>query len=288
MTRLLPEQLKTRMMSTKKTKFALVGLGFVSTRHKQAIEVNNGEIVLTCDIDPSKNADFTDWIEMFRSDKFKEVDVVSICAPNYLHSVMIKEALVLDKRVLSEKPLTIFDDVEENENLDVVMQLRCNTKVEELKSSNFQGDIEICVKTYREQKYWDSWKGQPKKSGGLLYNMGVHYIDLLCHLLGEPIKIRNSHYNGRNFAYGEIQFEKGTGKYHIEITNEPIEVVRKIKINGEEMDLEGATIPLNDSGQIVNLHTEVYRKFLAGERVGVKEARKSIKLIEQLYANSMQ
>lgn len=275
------------MTNTKKTKFALIGLGFVSMRHKQAIEQNNGELFLTCDIDPTKNADFTDWVEMLHSEKFKEVDVVSVCVPNYLHSTIIREATLMGKRVLSEKPLTIFDDVEENEDLDVVMQLRCNPKVKELKANDFHGDIEISVKTYREDKYWNSWKGQTTKSGGLLYNMGVHYIDLLTHLLGEPIDIISSKYNGKNLASGEVLFEKGRGRYHIEITSEPIEVVRKIKINGEEMDLEGATIPLSDTGQVINLHTEVYKKFLSGERVGVEEARKSIKLIEQLYANAV-
>lgn len=271
-------------MSTKKTKFAVIGLGFIFPRHKQAIESNNGEIILTCDVDPLKSADFTDWVEMLHSEKFKDVDVVSICAPNYLHSVMAREVLRLGKKVLSEKPLTIFADIEDNENLDVVMQLRCNPKVIELKSNNFRGDIGIYVKTYREDKYWDSWKGNPNKSGGLLYNMGVHYIDLLCHLLGEPINILNSTYNGKNLASGEVQFVNGIGKYHIEITNEPVAVVRKISINGEEVDLEGATIPLTDSGQVINLHTEVYRKFLSGDRVGVSEAKKSINLIKTLYA----
>ncbi|MEK9208110.1 MAG: hypothetical protein AAB922_06490, partial [Patescibacteria group bacterium] len=62
----------------KKIKFAVVGMGFIYSRHKQAIEKNGGEVYLTCDVDKSKNPDFTDWVEMFNHTKFRNVTHISI------------------------------------------------------------------------------------------------------------------------------------------------------------------------------------------------------------------
>lgn len=254
--------------------------GFISKRHRKAIENIGGELFLTCDL--NGEADFKDWVEMIHSPKFIEVDMVSVCTPNYLHSVMIKELLFLGKKVLCEKPLTIFDDITiDSSRLGVVLQLRHNQVVKKLKEENFNGDIKITVKSFRPPEYWESWKGDSSKSGGILYNMCVHYFDLFVHLLGDPISISYSEHS-QKLAKGKIIFQKGVGEYHIELTDEQAPVVRKIAFNGTELDLEGATIPLTDNGQIINLHTEVYKEFISGKRVGLAEAKKSLDLIKFL------
>lgn len=263
-------------------KFAVIGKGFIYPRHERAIKNVGGEIVLSCDLE--KPADYKDWVEMFHSPQFKDVDVVSVLTPNYLHSIMVREALFAGKKVICEKPVTIFNDLQDSPNLGIIFQLRYNDKVKKLKAEGFTGDINLIVKTYREPKYWESWKGQPEKSGGILYNMGVHYIDLLCHLLGEPLEILEAEHSLKR-ATGKIRFEKGVGDYHIELLTEPAPVTRKIMFNGIETDLEGATIPLTDNGEIIDLHTEVYKDFIAGNPIGYTEAKKSIDLINKLYAN---
>lgn len=257
--------------------------GFISKRHKKAIENIGGELVLTCDI--NGEADFKDWVEMIHSPRFKEIDMVSICVPNYLHSVMVRELLNQNKKVLCEKPLTIYNDIYLDDlNLGVVLQLRHNPIVKKLKQENFNGKIKIVVKSYRPPEYWNSWKGDPLKSGGILYNMGIHYLDLLIYLLGNPVSIPYSEYDTK-LAKGEIEFERGIGEYHIELLGEEAKnasVVRKIAFNGEEQDLEGATIPLNDSGAVLDLHTEVYKDFVAGKRISSIEAQKSLDLVKFL------
>lgn len=265
-------------------KFALVGSnGFISKRHKKAIENIGGELALTCDI--QGEADFKDWVEMIHSPRFKEITHVSVCVPNYLHSVMVKELLALNKKVICEKPLTIFNDIYiDDPKLNVVLQLRHNPIVKKLKEENFSGNIKIVVKSYRPPEYWNSWKGNSALSGGILYNMGIHYLDLLIHLLGEPLTIPYSEYDTKK-AIGTIEFQKGTGEYHIELLGEEYKdapVVRKIAFNGEEMDLEGATIPLNDSGAVLDLHTEVYKDFVAGKGVRLSEAKRSLDLVKHL------
>lgn len=259
------------------SKFAVIGLGFIYPRHQQAIELLGHEVYLTCDIDKKKSPDYTDWREMVLSPKFKHVDYVSICTPNYTHAELCREMLKRGKKVICEKPLTIDTNFDGLDDVNVVLQLRQNPKVQNLKA----GVIDIYVKTYREPKYFQSWKGQPGLSGGILMNMGVHYIDLLIFILGKPISVKYSSYSDL-IARGEIEFEKGFGSYYIELSKEPMEVVRKITIDGEEMDLEGATIPLENSESVVNLHTKVYQDVLAGKGTKLSEARKSLELIEEL------
>lgn len=263
-------------------RFALVGLGFISARHRKAIENIGGKVILTCDNDPEKQADFTDYLKMFHSQEFLAVDYVSVCTPNYTHSAIVREALRLGKKVICEKPLTFFGDYNGLEKADCVLQLRHNPKVKDLRL-NIQPDstVEIVVKTYREPKYWESWKGKPEFSGGILMNMGIHYLDLLRYLLGEPIEIIHSEFSDKK-AMGEISFEKGKGKYSIEFLPEPAPVTRKIIVNGEERELEGATIPLSDTGEVLDLHTEVYKEILLGHKFQFSDVVKSLELAKLL------
>lgn len=258
-------------------KYAIIGLGFIFPRHKEAIEKTGGEIVLTCDNDPDKKADFLDYKEMFDSPRFSEVDYVVVLLPNYLHSLVSREALKRGKKVLCEKPLTIFEDFKGLEEVNTVMQLRYNPRIKYING----GNIDIFVKTYREPAYFESWKGQEALSGGILHNMGVHYIDLLCHLLGPAVEIKKSHYTPK-LAYGEVLFKKGKGTYYIELSTEPCPVIRKINVNGVSTDLEGATIPFKNPEKVKNLHIKVYEEMLKGKGMKLNQAKKSLKLIEKL------
>ena len=265
-------------------KHAIIGDGFIAKRHKKAIENIGGELSLTCDL---KGGDFTDWVEMIHSPKFKEIDMVSICTPNYLHSVMVRELLAQGKKVLCEKPLTIFNDLHlEDSNLGVVLQLRHNPIIKKAKEENFAGNIKIEVASYRPPEYWNSWKGNANLSGGILYNMSIHYLDLLIHLLGDPVSIPYSE-NDEFCSRGVVEFQRGIGEWDIKLLRDGFEnapVVRKIALGEEFVDLEGATIPLTDSGEILDLHTEVYKDFVVEKRIGLKEAKRSLDLVKHLMS----
>lgn len=263
-------------------KHALIGDGFIAKRHRKAIKNIGGELSLVCDL---KGGDFTDWVEMIHSPGFREIDMVSVCTPNYLHSVMVRELLAQGKKVLCEKPLTIFDDLRlENSNLGVVLQLRHNPIIKKAKEDNFAGNIKIEVASYRPPEYWNSWKGNSNLSGGIIYNMSIHYLDLLIYLLGDPITIPYSEYS-KYSTKGTVEFQRGIGEWDIKLLGEGFEnvpVVRKIALGEEFVDLEGATIPLTDDGQTMDLHTEVYKDFVVGKRIGLKEAKRSLDLVKHL------
>lgn len=255
--------------------FAVIGMGFIYPRHKLAIESLGGKIILTCDIDSSKKPDFTDWVEMYHSEKFKKVNYVSICAPNYLHAVMAKEAMLRDKRVLSEKPLSI-SGTQGLHGVNTVLQLRYHPVLQNLKPSR----VEVTAKMFRDETYWNGWKGDVLKSGGILYNLGVHYIDLLIFLLGNPINIQTAEVTDK-LATGQIVFERGIGEFHIEILDSREGQIRKILADGQEVSLSD-----KDNLSYEDLHVQVYENFLNGKGISFGEEKKSLDLIAEILKHA--
>ncbi|KKQ48580.1 MAG: Lipopolysaccharide biosynthesis protein wbpB [Candidatus Shapirobacteria bacterium GW2011_GWE1_38_10] len=251
-----------------KKRFAIIGKGFIFSRHKQAIEANGGEVYLTCDIDVDKNPDFIDWVEMFNHPKFANVDYVSICAPNYLHSIIAREALFKGKKVLCEKPLSI-NGTKGMDGTMTVLQLRHHPKMQKIKKPK---ELFIEAKMFRDEKYWNSWKGNDIMSGGVLFNLGIHYIDLAIFLLGNKWKILRV-YKKKRKVVADIRFGKSLAHVHIEIVSNRKKQGRKLLMDGQEIILSN-----QDNLSYEDLHKQVYQDFLAGKGVTVKEAEKSLKL----------
>lgn len=255
--------------------WAIVGKGFIYPRHEQAIERIGDKILLTCDIDPSKNPDYTDWCQMRRGILWKDVTHVAICTPNYLHYPMAWA--MSDKIVLCEKPLTISSDDAKRligSNVNGVLQLRHHPKLQGLKPKQ----VSVTAKMFRDESYWNGWKGNQEKSGGVLFNLGIHYIDLLIWLMGNPIAITNVSFDSR-FAAGEVIFENGKGTFHIEILDNREGQIRKILVDGKEVSLSD-----KDNLSYEDLHYDVYKALKEGKGIKPEECLKSIKLVEQIYA----
>lgn len=259
-------------------KFAVIGKGFIYPRHKQAIERVGGEVIMTCDNDPKKGADYLDWVEMLNSGRFEyEVDAVSICTPNYLHGVMVRECLLRGKKVICEKPFTI-DTTEGMNGAISILQLRKHPALKKLKKA----DIYVEAKMFRDDVYWDSWKGQTEKSGGILFNLGVHYIDLMVYLLGRPDEILEAEVT-ETVAKGKVRFGDHVGEFHIEIVDNREEQGRNILVGGKEINLSN-----KDNLSYEDLHTEVFEDFVKGNGVGVRTTKRSLDLIMDIYEKSVQ
>lgn len=260
----------------RKNFWAIIGMGFISSRHIQAIHRIGDEVLLTCDIDPEKKADYTDWVLMMRDPKWKEVTHVAICTPNYLHYPMMMA--IQDKTILCEKPMAIesrhLKDL--GDNVNGVLQLRYHPKLQDLAPET----VSVTAKMFRDDTYWQGWKGDQRKSGGVLFNLGVHYIDLLIFLLGDPVKILKAEV-GPKVAKGKVEFMNGIGEYHIEILDNREGQIRKILVDGEEVSLSD-----KDNLSYEDLHWNVYNDLKNG--IGTKSyvCSKSIKLIEQIYKKS--
>jgi UDP-N-acetyl-2-amino-2-deoxyglucuronate dehydrogenase len=254
--------------------WAIIGMGFIASRHINSIQRVGGNVILTCDIDPAKNADYLDWKKMQKDMRWKKITHVAICTPNYLHYEMAQS--FGDKIVLCEKPITINskDALKLGQNVNAVLQLRYHPRLQDL----FVREVSITAKMFRDDSYWKGWKGNREKSGGILFNLGIHYIDLLIFLLGEPIGIIKA-YTNHYLAVGEISFERGIGRFQIEILDSREGQYRKIMVDGKEISLSD-----KDNLSYEDLHLDVYHALLKGEGIKPKEAARSIKLVEQIYA----
>jgi len=76
-----------------------------------------------------------------------------------------------DKKIICEKPMCLpWEPVIDDDRVNVVLQLRW---MDLPKKANL-----IKVTMARNDAYFKLWEGNPRKTGGLLYHLFIHYIDL--------------------------------------------------------------------------------------------------------------
>jgi len=136
--------------------------------------------------------------------------LVTVCAPTGLHVALAEEALALGAHVLVEKPLDVSPAVARRlaDRADalaaqglvasVVSQHRfdpASVAVAAAAHGGGLGRLTSAVATvpwWRAQAYYDlaDWRGTWRlDGGGALMNQGVHTVDLLVWLLGEPVEV---------------------------------------------------------------------------------------------------
>lgn len=249
---------------TKRPTFAVAGIGFIFDKHKAAIESVDGEIVAVCDSDREKFSKvmdctpFVNYDDMLNMVNKLEVDYVVICTPNYLHVPMIAKALHKTKaQIICEKPVVLNDrdiSIIRNPRVNCIMQLRY-LDVPKIKGGENRGYLDIFIN--RGEWYFEGWKGDERKSGGLLFNIGVHYFDLLSRVFGQMGSCRTV-YRDQRYAFGIINFAKGEVVWSIDLTAPKDNQRRIIKINDEEINLTSG---------IDELHKKVYSEIVKGRGI---------------------
>ena len=253
-------------------KFAIIGKGFIYNLHTQAIVKIGGEVVNVVDESNGPNA----WKEMVRR---TTADCIVILAPNYLHFEMAKFSAQCGKIVLCEKPLALESEEAKilagYPNIFTVCQLRYHPFTKELKdkiNENENYQIEMDISVHRDEDYWKSWKGMQDRSGGVLFNLGIHYFDLLLYLFGGPIEVSTKILTEKT-GEGVIKGKNYSSNWRINAEAPKESQGRLFKINGVNYDFSSPE----------NLHTFVYQDLLEGRGITPQEALKSIELVEQLY-----
>jgi predicted dehydrogenase len=132
----------------------------------------------------------------------KELDLVSVCLPTFLHAAVTVAALRSGKHVLCEKPPAM--NAKEAKKIDSAAK-RAN-KVVMFGTQRRFGGAEQASKQAIEKGYagdayharasWMRTRGIPigtgwfpdksRAGGGALIDLGVHMLDLAWHLLGQP------------------------------------------------------------------------------------------------------
>lgn len=258
--------------------YSLIGTGFISPRHLEAIYSTHGKIIDLVNTAHGQSV----WKKIVKNPK---TDCVVVLTPNDLHFAMALAAAKNKKIVLCEKPLTIdsrqAEILSKYKNIFTVLQLRHHPLVKELKKTisagNKKYEVEMDIAVHRDKNYYQIWKGQSKRSGGLLFNLGIHYFDLLLYLFGQPKKFKTLTLNEKT-GTGVLEGKNYTCRWHVS-TDEAREKQRRVfKINRENYNFSA-----KDNLSYENLHRFVYQDLLKGKGITPQEALKSIKLVEELY-----
>jgi UDP-N-acetyl-2-amino-2-deoxyglucuronate dehydrogenase len=292
--------------------FAITGVGgYVAPRHLRAIKETGNNLVAA--VDPADSVGILDGFfrdvaffteferfdrhieKLRRADETKRIDYLSICSPNYLHDAHCRFALRVGADAICEKPLVLNPwnidalaelEEESGRKINTILQLRVHPALIALREKiqkerpTDKHDVLLTYVTSRGKWYLVSWKGQLERSGGLATNIGIHFFDLLVWLFG-GVEKQEVHFADATTTAGYLELQRARVRWFLSIDRTMLPTglkpeqatYRSITIDGQEVEFsEGFT----------DLHTEVYRRTLAGNGFGLEDARLSINLAHDI------
>jgi UDP-N-acetyl-2-amino-2-deoxyglucuronate dehydrogenase len=248
-------------------------------------------------------ADF--FTEFERFDRFLDarrqggaaaVDYVSICSPNYLHRSHIRYALRSGANAICEKPIVLEPaDLDEliaveaasQGRVSTVLQLRVHPALVALRErlghepQDRKHEVDLTYITSRGRWYFESWKGDERRSGGIATNIGVHFFDMLHFLFGR-LQDNLLHLSQPDKAGGYLEFERARVRWFLSLDVMDVpeaqraagqRTYRSITLDGEEIEF---------SGGFTDLHTRTYQEILAGRGFGLEENRTAIEAVAHI------
>ncbi len=198
----------------KKIRLAMVGCGRISEVYKAAFKQlsNAVQVAYAVDVDEEKAKAFAKEFEGclavtdYRQCLSKNIDVMHIATPHYLHSQIAIDAMRNKINVLTEKPISITleeaDEMikvakEEGVKLGVIFQTRYVKGCMEIKKLIEEGRLGriTAARSYLSWKRDDSyylgsdWKGTwDKEGGGVLIDQAIHSIDRVQWLVDSDVE----------------------------------------------------------------------------------------------------
>lgn len=194
-----------------KVKVAVIGCGTIANNAHipSYLGCEDAEIKYFCDIIPERAEDavkkygcgkaVVDYKEVLAD---PEIDAVSVCTPNKMHSIITCDALKAGKHVLCEKPAarTLPEVVKMQEaqhkhgkTLNIGVVNRFNDGVNHIKRIIDAGDLGEIYSVYVSFRAHRSIPGiggafttKEIAGGGALIDWGVHYLDIVMYCTGDP------------------------------------------------------------------------------------------------------
>ncbi len=295
--------------------FALIGAaGYIAPRHMIAIKETGNNLVAA--LDPYDGIGIMDshfpeanfFTEFERFDRFvdkwhreqeKRIDYISIATPNYLHDAHMRFALKNGADAICEKPLVLnphnIDQLKVIENetgkkVYNILQLRLHSSIIALKEKVSKEletnpdkvyEIDLTYLTSRGKWYFQSWKGNEAKSGGIASNIGVHFYDMLCWIFGN-VEENIVHLKTADTNAGFFKLKNANVRWFLSVNYDYIpqdvkaknmRTYRSITVDGQEMEF---------SGGFTDLHTRSYEEILKGNGFGLDEAYGSIRTVSTI------
>jgi len=292
-------------------RFALIGAaGYIAPRHMRAIKDTGNTLVSAYDpndsvgivdsISPDSHF-FTDFERFYehasdlKRDPTTAIDYVAIASPNHLHRAHIAAGLRLGADVICEKPLvpTVADldalrelERESGRRVYNVLQLRHHDAIRSLKaeveadprSERFQ--VELTYITSRGRWYFESWKGDPRKSFGVATNIGIHFFDMLHYVFGELLDVELHHRDDAKTA-GFLRYARADVRWFLSVDAGDLpEHVRGAKTTYRSITMDGREVEFSEG--FTDLHTVTYQAILDGHGYGIDDAHACVASAEQL------
>jgi UDP-N-acetyl-2-amino-2-deoxyglucuronate dehydrogenase len=218
----------------------------------------------------------------------RRVESISICSPNYLHKPHVAFALGAGANAICEKPLAMLpEDVDELATLEqttgrkvnTILQLRLHPSIVELRNRVGAGrtiyEVDLTYVTARGRWYYESWKGDDRRSGGIATNIGVHFYDMLAFVFGAPIA-NIVHHRAADCAAGYLELERARVRWFLSINRRDMEGVDGFALRAMMIDGIGR---IDFSKGFEDLHTVSYREIAAGRGFSLDEARPAIEIV---------
>ena len=190
------------------TRIGIVGTGFIGNIHSLAVRnCPKAKLAAVADVHPEKLTKFaaefgiervyTDYKELIQEGN---VDAVIICTPNDLHAPITLAALKAKLAVMVEKPMAMSPDEgycmlkaaqKAGAPLMVAHCWRFDREVIWLREQANAGRLGKIVRTksYGVHAHWgpSGWFTEKRRSGGgALVDMGIHGLDTVRFLIGDP------------------------------------------------------------------------------------------------------
>ncbi|MEO8657746.1 MAG: Gfo/Idh/MocA family oxidoreductase [Bryobacteraceae bacterium] len=201
-------------------RIAVFGLGFMGSTHLKALrDIPGAELVavvsdvpekLTGDLSsiqgnlggPGLKFDF-DNVRKYRNHhdalRDKDIEAVDLCLPTHLHSPVAIEALRAGKHVLVEKPMAltgadadqmIAEAKESGRVLMAAQVLRFFPAyvplIDAVKGGSFGPVRSALFRRRCAAPTWNAWLKNPEASGGGVFDLLIHDVDMALHLFGYP------------------------------------------------------------------------------------------------------
>lgn len=193
-------------------KVALIGLGMAVTPHAKSLLDLKAEVAYAYSPSPERRKNFSakfpfpqcERLETILEDR--SVQAVAVLTPPNTHLEIVERCAAAGKHVLLEKPLEISTARAErlvhamkSNQLAVVLQNRHKPATKRLVQLLAAGELgrlvaaSAYVELWRPQSYYDQ-PGRGTKArdgGGVLLTQGIHTLDVLLALAGEPLEVKS-------------------------------------------------------------------------------------------------
>jgi predicted dehydrogenase len=208
---------------------AVAGLGFMGSAHIRALQsIPGAELVAVCSRDEKKLAgdlsavqgnlggpgDRLDFSNVSRYRDIRQVledpsiEAVDLCLPTHMHATTAIQAFQAGKHVLVEKPMAldaasarqmIAAAAKHKRVLMVAQVLRFFPMYQALEKVLARGKSmgEMRSAIFRRRcaaPAWSAWLADPEQSGGGVFDLLIHDVDMCLHLFGTPEAISATGY----------------------------------------------------------------------------------------------